>query len=316
MMQERTDKQSNEVAETGVVDVIEQHGESIFQHGKLNDRVYVMKVAGPPEEAAAKALEIARREGYGKVFAKVPEQGARAFRARGYRQEAHIPEYFDNGDRCRFMSFFVDPIRVLDRSQSSVQVLRAALTAASNTADSDRIITSPIRTCTPDDARAMASLYGRTFSTYPFPINDPEYIVEAMAANVTYSGIWHQGEPLALSAAERDRENSAVEMTDFVVAPTARGRGLAWSLLEHMENTMRAEGIRTAFTIARAESYGMNITFARQGYAYGGRLVNNTSICGRIESMNVWHKTLSVELGVENHRVSQVLATPHGGGTT
>ncbi len=290
-------------------DSVERVGKSLLQHGALNDRVYVMKVAGPPDEAAVNALELARREGYGKVFAKVPESGARAFQTLGYRQEAFIPKYFRTGENCQFMSYFLDPPRERERTQESVLVLRAALTAASKEADYDRTTLALIRTCTPDDARAMARLYGQTFSTYPFPINVPEYIVEAMAENVTYSGIWYQGEPLALSAAERDRDNVAVEMTDFVVAPTVRGRGLAWALLEHMENTMRAEGIRTAFTIARAVSYGMNITFARQGYSYGGRLVNNTSICGHIESMNVWHKTLGAESSVPKRSNSQALST-------
>jgi hypothetical protein len=44
------------------------------------------------------------------------------------------------------------------------------------------------------------------------------------------------------------------------------------------------------YTIARAISVGMNITFARCGYDFGGTLVNNTQIAGRIESMNVWYK--------------------------
>ena len=37
----------------------------------------------------------------------------------------------------------------------------------------------------------------------------------------------------------------------------------------------------------------MNITFARQGYAFSGTLYNNTNISGNLESMNVWHKPLT-----------------------
>jgi hypothetical protein len=50
--------------------------------------------------------------------------------------------------------------------------------------------------------------------------------------------------------------------------------------------------IITAYTIARAESAGMNETFAKNGYKYCGTLVNNTNISGQIESMNVWVKKL------------------------
>jgi hypothetical protein len=38
----------------------------------------------------------------------------------------------------------------------------------------------------------------------------------------------------------------------------------------------------------------MNITFARAGYRYAGTLVNNTQICGQLESMNVWYKPLGL----------------------
>jgi hypothetical protein len=60
-----------------------------------------------------------------------------------------------------------------------------------------------------------------------------------------------------------------------------------------MEEAMREDGIHTVFTIARAYSYGMNITFSSSGYLFGGTLRNNTQICGRQESMNVWHKALN-----------------------
>ncbi len=53
---------------------------------------------------------------------------------------------------------------------------------------------------------------------------------------------------------------------------------------------MAKRGIATLYTIARAISPSMNITFAKCGYAFGGTLINNTQISGSIESMNLWHK--------------------------
>jgi beta-lysine N6-acetyltransferase len=64
-----------------------------------------------------------------------------------------------------------------------------------------------------------------------------------------------------------------------------------------VEEEMRQRGIRLAFTIARAYSFGMNITFARADYRFGGTLVNNTNISGALESMNVWHKPLAGTTG-------------------
>ena len=81
-------------------------------------------------------------------------------------------------------------------------------------------------------------------------------------------------------------------MTDFATLPSHRGRGLATHLLGRMDGAARTAGERVAYTIARAVSFGMNITFARRGYAFGGTLVSNTQIGGAIESMNIWYKVL------------------------
>jgi hypothetical protein len=59
-----------------------------------------------------------------------------------------------------------------------------------------------------------------------------------------------------------------------------------------MEREMKRLGMLTTYTIARALSPGMNITFAKMGYNYAGTLKNNCNISGCIESMNVWYKIL------------------------
>ncbi|MBW2515111.1 MAG: hypothetical protein JRE21_11150, partial [Deltaproteobacteria bacterium] len=57
-------------------------------------------------------------------------------------------------------------------------------------------------------------------------------------------------------------------------------------------NKIAEQGMRMSFSIARALSPGMNTLFAGRGYTFGGTLLNNTNISGRIESMNVWYKRL------------------------
>ncbi len=98
---------------------------------------------------------------------------------------------------------------------------------------------------------------------------------------------------VALSSAEIDYKSASVEMTDFATLPSWRGKGLAAYLLAMMERFCQAEELKTAYTIARAVSPAINITFSRSGYQWCGRLKNNTQISGCIESMNVWYKKLS-----------------------
>ena len=81
-------------------------------------------------------------------------------------------------------------------------------------------------------------------------------------------------------------------ISGVITEPDWRGRGIAVRLLEQMEEEMVRMGMRTAYTIARALSYGMNKTFGKMGYTYSGTLTNNSNISGRIESMTVWHKKL------------------------
>jgi putative beta-lysine N-acetyltransferase len=97
---------------------------------------------------------------------------------------------------------------------------------------------------------------------------------------------------IAASSSEMDQPERNTEMTDFATLPEARGQGLATALLGRMEADAAELGLSMAYTIARSPSYGMNITFARMGYAYAGRLKNNTNIGGDFESMNVWYKKL------------------------
>ena len=138
----------------------------------------------------------------------------------------------------------------------------------------------------------MGSIYDEVFPTYPFPIGDPSYLRETMQSHVEYFGLEKDGNLVALSSAETDESASNVEMTDFATLRQWRNQGLALCLLSEMEQAMSEAKFSTAYTIARAISAGMNITFAKMGYQYGGRLINNTNISGTIESMNVWHKQL------------------------
>jgi putative beta-lysine N-acetyltransferase len=114
-----------------------------------------------------------------------------------------------------------------------------------------------------------------------------------MKGGTRFFGGWEGGELVAAASMEPGGAPGAVEMTDFATLPSHRGEGLATVLLSRMEDAAREARERVAFTIARAVSFGMNITFARRGYRFSGTLVNNTQIGGAIESMNVWYKMLS-----------------------
>ncbi len=275
-------------------DRIEKMGDSIIQHGKLNDRIYLMKLH--PEDCPAIIGELdklAAENDYTKIFVKVPFHESREFARTGYETEAAIPGYYDGGDKAFFMSKFFDEERKRENRRAKLhEVLNNAKRKKNGTSPATAYNNYIYRACTENDAPAIAGLYGDVFETYPFPIQDPDFIRNMMNGNVVYYGAWRERELGGASSAEIEEAYSVVEMTDFAVNPKHRGQGISAVLLETMEQEMRKRGIKTAYTIARSFSHGMNATFARLNYIYAGTLINNTNICGNIESMNVWYKNL------------------------
>ncbi len=283
-------------------DRIKTLGQSRIQYGPLSDRVYLMQLAAGEAEMVIDAMhKLARAEGYAKLFAKIPAKSAAAFLAAGFEIEARIPDFYADGDGALFVSRFGCEKR---RQPSDAERIRHVLAAAMQRAGAG--IRHPLPdgceliVMNADRAPQMTDLYSRVFESYPFPIFDPDYIRRTMDENFSYVGILSGATLIALASAERFE--SGVEMTDFATAPEHRRAGLAAHLLAAMETDARRNGVKTAFTIARAVSYGINIMFARAGYAFGGTLVNNTNISGRVQSMNIWYKSLRAFDATE-HRI-------------
>jgi putative beta-lysine N-acetyltransferase len=286
----------NESIEEMIPDTIVSEDGAVIQHGPLNDRVYLMKM-GRDEASARRALKrvesLAAENHYSKIFAKVPASSARVFLEDGYAIEALVPGFFQGTEDGYFLTRYLDPNR---RQVSDGAVIRDVLEASRSRGAECRPCILPagytLRPAEESDVPLLAALFGYVFETYPFPIHDPDYLRKSMQGNIRYYCALRERRIIAASSAEMDREAGSVELTDFATHPSYRGMGLCSALQERMESDMREKGLQTAYTIARASLYPINITFARAGYRYGGTLFNNTQICGSFESMNVWHKPL------------------------
>jgi len=252
-----------------------------------------MKIAKDyPDNLPKKLISMAEKNKYSKIFAKLPQIKAGRFIGAGYQLEASVPALC-NSDTGVFLAYYLDDTRI-DEDKADLYVKNIVLTFDADkkqtpVLDSKRFL---IRSCVPGDVERMVEIYKKVFASYPFPIHEDEYILKTMKGDIDYFCVETDGEIVALSSAEKDNSDSNAEMTDFATLPEWRGNSLSVHLLQRMEEQVKTEGINTAYTIARAASPGMNITFARTGYSFGGRLINNTNISGTIESMNVWYKQL------------------------
>ena len=273
---------------------------SKIQHGPKNNRIYLIHLQ---KEDMPKILDdldsLANFYGYSKIFAKVPKASAKTFFEYGYISEAKISRFFNGIEDCIFMAKYMDNKRNTEIDKDlNRKVLDVALSKKlensfeNNSVDYNLPKEFSFKKAKPSDASKMAALYSKVFNSYPFPVSDPEYIKETMNDNVIYFGVWKGNDIVALSSCEMCLEDKNVEMTDFAVVPDYRGHKFAYFLLGEMEKEMRKREIKTAYTIARSTSYGMNSTFAKCGYSFKGRLIKNTQLGGDIEDMNVWSKAL------------------------
>ena len=275
-------------------DLIVKIAGSLIQHGPFNDRVYLMKLARDDFEYLPSIIEeIAQENNYSKIFSKIPVSAQEYFLSRGHIEEAHIPGFFNGDEGASFMAKYLSQVRMHEtNSQENSSVLKAAISKSNVSKDVGLSDDEQLIVCSETDASQMADLYRQVFPSYPFPISDATYLLKTMSEESVYFGIRKNGKLVAVSSCEMDTSNSNVEMTDFATVPESRGKGYSYYLLGKMEDHMRGMGIKTAYSIARARSYGMNTVFSRHSYIHAGTLVNNTNISGGIESMNIWYKKL------------------------
>ncbi len=276
------------------MDVIQTIKGSIIQHGPYNDRIYVMRLGPGNSRSLLNKLEsLVREKRYGKIFAKIPADAWPAFETSEFQIEATIPGLYNGMLDGLFVAKYFNAVRQQELDPHiSDRILQWVQAAAVNRKDHDNRKLPEITNCDPTDTPEMSTIYKEVFQTYPFPIDDPAYLQHMMNDGVPYYAIRKFGRIAALAATEIDWDHKNAEMTDFATLPKWRSHGYAGVLLDHMEHQATRIGIKTVYTIARADSKGMNAVFQNRGYTYSGLLKNNSQICGLIQSMTIWHKHL------------------------
>jgi len=276
-------------------DKIELFGNgSIIQHGKLNERVYLIKLVSEDfPEIIDYINKLARDSLYTKIFCKIPGWAAPDFFSDGFILEAQIPDFYNYKTDAFFMSKFLNSDRLLGIEYDKLKELSKILKDNTQKKSQPSLEKGlKIRKLEENNVAQICNIYKQVFKTYPFPIHNEKYILNTMKEGVHYFGVERKNQLLALSSAEVDLKGQNAEMTDFATPIDFRGKKLSILLLKYMEKAMKKIGIKTVYTIARLNSIPMNKTFFNCNYKYAGTLINNTNIAGSIESMNVLYKYL------------------------
>ncbi len=261
-----------------------------IQHGKHNDRIYLMKLDERDiPYIFDKIKQLANTENYSKIVCKIPKSTAPTFFANGFIVEAFIPQFYNKREDAFFVSKFLNSDRLLNIETNKLASFSQIL-KKDNRKNKEDYPDFTFRELNKSDVSNITDIYKEVFETYPFPIHDKEYIIQTMNEGVRYFGAEKKNQLAAIAASEIDVKGKNAEMTDFATYPEFAGHSLATSLLKRMEFEMRKDGIHTLYTIARLNSIPMNLTFIRMDYKYSGTLIKNTNIAGNIETMNIYYK--------------------------
>lgn len=276
-------------------DKIEKFGKgSLFQHGSLNNRIYLMKLDKKDTDYILPFLsELAQRKGYNKIFCKIPSETASLFLARGYVLESIIPGFYKGIEDAFMVSKFLSPASLTKEETDSFKLFKNVIEEEKQKNTKKTVIKSDfkLRRLKINDAETLSNIFRTVFKSYPFPVFDPEYIRKTMEKeDVYYYGAEKDGKIAGVSSCEIDPASLNAEMTDFSTLKEFKGNNLSLFLLKNMEKDLKEKGFKTLYTIARLNSVPMNKTFLRCNYSYSGTLIKNTNIAGSIESMNVYYK--------------------------
>lgn len=224
-----------------------------------------------------------------KLIAKSRTQDVQFFESNGFLVEAHVKNYFLGAD-MHFMTKYFSPARQKSIAWDEEElILKTILKEKANGHELD---ISSVCVASRNDSADLANLYSEVFPKYPTPINDPDYVTKTMEEGTVYVFIRDNGKIVSAASAEINSVYGNAELTDCASSVEAQGKGHMKKLLSKLEKLLIHRGIHCLYTIARAESVGMNRAFHQLGYHYGGRLKKNLIIYSGLEDMNVWYKNV------------------------
>ncbi len=254
-----------------------------------NERVKIYEVCSAGEISSSSLVRDAASQGFTKVVAYVKGKDPAGWDELGFVHEGTIRGYFADGSDATIRSSFVDPARRVSPRHSEhdahVDVARSCSASEPTLAEG-----YSCEIATAADAEAIAGLMEGIFTEYPDPIS-AQWVVDALEEGTRHFRVMRdsEGRVVASASAEIDSRNRSAELTDCATRPEARGRGLMRFILRQLEKDMiGGYGITDLYTLARSDELSMNCAFAKLGWTYTGRLVNNCRMPNGWESMNIW----------------------------
>ncbi|MGE5704197.1 MAG: putative beta-lysine N-acetyltransferase [Clostridia bacterium] len=257
----------------------------------------VKLIAYDPNELAASVVDLeraAQEQEATKLIIYARKADVPAFLDYGYHQEGTIDGFYNGADAQMLVKYVTEERGASIAPEEAEAIVQLSLERQKGTETKTKPLPDgyELSEATEDDAQELAALYGIVFPVYPTPMDDPNYVRKTMQASTYYCVVRSAGKIVCAASAEVDPTFGSAEMTDCATHPDHLGKGLLQPVMVALEKKMEEMGIYYLYTLTRAQSQGMNVTAAKLGYNYRGRLVNNCTIVSGYEDMNIWVKPL------------------------
>jgi beta-lysine N6-acetyltransferase len=263
----------------------------------FNKRVRMDDFRGNVDKVIEEAELVVENIDAEKLICKVRQEHFTEFLVHGFTCEAKLDGYFLGSDAYFFCKYYQTERLENEQWIFEDQIIKNVYLLQRQIKENLMPGHVYLRKAGMDDVKALAKLYKEVFQVYPTPLHDPVYIEKTLKDGTIYYAIEQDGEMVSAASAEVNAFYKNAELTDCATLANHRKHGYVKLLLKKLEEELVKNGIYCAYSLSRAQSFGMNAAFYQLGYHYRGRLLNNCFIYDQIENMNLWVKDLSFSNG-------------------
>ena len=181
-------------------DIVLHRGNSVIQHGHYNQpglchETCAFRYSG---YYTGLLMMLSARQGYSKIFVKVPESSVELFSHHGYVTEATVPFFFKGHESAAFMAKYHDPDRSVVRDSKVIHDILSAAIKSRRQSITVFITSRSITSCrlVTTDAEEISALYRAVFESLPVPDLDSGIYPGNHAR--AQSGIFSSGRPISI----------------------------------------------------------------------------------------------------------------------
>tara|TARA_R110002153_G_scaffold34070_6_gene102311 strand:+ start:314 stop:1171 length:858 start_codon:yes stop_codon:yes gene_type:complete len=274
---------------------IETINGALVYHGNMHNRIYFTEADNVDLGILVPKMKaLAKQKKYEKILSRASESSMGVLQSNGFMVEAKIPGLYNGTIDGYFLADYVKKERYIndEKSRKTIESVKSiALAANKPQTDShfDVPVNTEIKRLTSADFLLLEDLHKKAYKYHPNQIKDVSHFSMLHELNHQFYGLFENGELLVSAILDVHETESNMEIVDFVTHPDYRGQNLSYFLVQDIKEKMKTSGCKTVYSMVRATSYGLNITFSKHGFILAGTLTNNCVVRDTMESMNIWY---------------------------